>query len=202
MAASGSITAIVGAEIVVITDQQFVAASADAQAAGVADGADVTVITRSGVVGYDTSQVWVTSGICAGVFVVTVGSHASGACARFADVPNSAGVAVLTGQATVVRNQRAVAGEGVASSFKADGIGPVWSLWAVDNRGRVDDALVRKFAGIANQRAVAKVTIFKCLAVVICLAITRNSEAGTVTITTDVGDRTGIAVIAGFGVGR
>jgi len=116
------IAGVIGADIVVVANENFVPGGTRPVGAGVAKGADIAVVARK-IVGHEsTSTGRVAAVVCAGIVILADGRYARCAEPLLAVVANGTRVAIVAGKSFVVGYQGAGPGGGVAGCGQADGV--------------------------------------------------------------------------------
>jgi len=171
-----------------------------ALSACVADGACVEVVAAL-LIGYELAPEARLARIIGAGIVVRADLRNAGLATAFQTlISNGAGVAVVAGEALMVRHQRAVARIRGAGGHEADCIRPFVRGGTGHFAVRRNGALVWQGLQVAKEGSVAQVAIFQLQAVCILLAVTWNSHPHALSFHALVGDGTGVSIVAVKGV--
>jgi len=193
---SGSwIAGVARADIVILANQR---AFADAHSSGtrITGGAGIAVITRLGVVHMEATSSRVTRVVRTGITVVAVGRDSRHTNTLSAGIPYGAQIPVFACKTLMIELESALAALWRAGRLQTDRIDP-FRLRTNHQRTRHDAAPIWEFRGVALQHTIAYVFVLQRQAILIYLAIARDTHAQTRTVTALVGDGAWVAVIAG-----
>jgi len=134
------------------------------------------------------------------ITVVAVHRLAEDAGPLLANVPQTAGISILTGVAFVVRYERALPTVRVAVCLQTDGVVAL-RFRALDSRVGVHTALEGQFARIADKGSVAHVPVFQHRTILVGLTVARDLYAQALPADAFIPQCTRIPVVASEFVG-
>ena len=181
------------AEIAIIAHQRGTSLTASFYAT-IGGGADVAVIAGETVVLVLTATLWIAQIVGAGIPVVAVSLNTGQANPFVAVVANGTGAPILAKEPIIGGSEATLPGTFVAHRLQANRPQSRWERTG-DNRLGVNPALIWQTPGIAIERSVAEVAIFKGLAIGGCLAIAIHCHSRTFPGTTLVRHGTGVTII-------
>ncbi len=139
-AAHGRVAEIIRTQIAVITLQECPRDTVPVSAK-VPLGADIPIAALQNIGGVLASGQQVAGIIGAGVTIIAIGGDPWNAVAVTADIPNGAGITIVTQQVVVGRDQAAGPADRVATGRQADRTRAFWGR-TIDNRIGIHPALI------------------------------------------------------------
>jgi hypothetical protein len=149
---------IVGARVAIVTVHDRIV-QAETATAMVAGGTGVAIVARTGIGQVDTAIIGVAGIIGATIPVITHHRNSPDTLPAGTRITDGTGILIVAGKALMVRSKGTVPGKGVASGLDAHAVGPN-RCRAGHHRGRGHDTLVGQFVLLADESAIAEVTIF------------------------------------------
>jgi len=194
------IARIVGTRIAVIAGQGRPPDALPVEAA-VRSGADIVVIAGKRVVFINAPRRNVAIVVGARVVIRTIGSRASSAYARVAELPNRACIPIVTSEALELGFKRAFAAVRVAHALQADRIKAL-RFRTFDDAARHYRTDIGQALLVTEQLAVAHVAILQHGAIIVGLTLTVHSIALALPLRTLIAYGARIAVVTVRAVGR
>ncbi len=163
----------------------------------VTQGAGISIIARSAIVDVLTACLSVAGIVGAGNTIITIDGDTTGTLPGRAGILDLTGIPPFAEQSIIGGHQRAdafvrVALVGLAEAFRR----------GTGHHGfRVNDALIRKRLGVADQCSIALIAVFQRRTIGIGLAVAGDGSASAVSVQAEIAHGADVTVVAGAAVG-
>ena len=181
------------ASIAIVADNRG-SASTTAFTAAIVGGTGIAIIAGLGIGRMDATGLGAASVIGAGVAIVAVDGPTTPTKSLFTGAGRSAGIAVVTEQSVVGRQVTAASTFGSAMRLQADGPQP-FGGGASDHGTRLHTALVWQRGLVAEESAVAEVSILQVGTVCVLLAVAGDRRSQAIPSLTLIPNGAGVIIV-------